>query len=143
MVNIYLEDASLAKVDRLRAGTPTSPGASRNAYCSWLVTQALAGIPDTKAPKAKPPRSTLHILATPAAEAALHEGARLRAARIAAGLSHEALAESVSNGIAADPERARSVPPVSRGQVQRAERAGALDGYPALRAWLEGQEAKP
>ena len=134
MVNVSFSSDTIAHIDRFRAATPGRPEVKRAAWVAWATDQWIK----SQAPAAsKAPRRSIVEERTELRRAVPpppdHEGARLRAARMRAGLSHGALAQAASiqgdcgKGGTIDGEQ------VSRGQVQRAERAASLDGYPALR----------
>jgi hypothetical protein len=152
MVNVSFAAETIAQIDRMRVGTPDRPEVKRAAWVAWATEQFIAAHAPAKVPQvparhravARPfpledvrrgaeqlagdaalrPESSAPQTEGPTV-LALSEGARLGVARKWAGLSHAALGEATGT---------------SRGMVQRAERATTLDGYPALRAWLERQE---
>lgn len=131
-ITLYLTDAVVAELDRQRAATEERGEVSRNAHAVFLLERALMA---RAAPAAKPRkiiRRGAEQLARDAAPAPENEGARLRAARDAAGLTQPQLAEKLTGDVGH----------VSRNQIHRAERAASLDGYPALRAWLQAQETR-
>lgn len=156
MINVSFPDDVVAQIDSARASGPGRPEVKRAAWVAWATAQFIAEHsrewerPVAKLPLRRrnavysPPRlldarPVPHAQAEGTALAAAREqteGDRLRAARLKTGLTHEAMGEacaSVSDG-------PRTYAALSRGQVQRAERAATLDQWPALRAWLEGQE---
>lgn len=136
-VSLYLPAGVLAELDRQRMATSERGEVTRSQHAAFLLERALRERAMPSPPK--PPKIVARpFQASPnaaeqARDAAAGEGARLRSARLAAGLTVEALAAQLSSENVS----------VSRGQVQRAERAASLDGYPALRAWLQAQEKPP
>lgn len=134
MVNVSFPNEVLAQIDRHRAGGRGRPEVKRAAWVAWATAQFIATLGEQEKPPSRsvegPKTKALRELV--AADAAGLEGARLRAARETAGLTQPELAAALSS---------ESVT-VSRNQIHRAERALHLDGYPALRAWLQAQEMK-
>jgi hypothetical protein len=133
VVSTQLEADVVAKLDAMIPDRPDGPGAkSRANALAWVVNRWAATV---NAPAAKP-REIVRAASLRPPVAAIdptREGTRLKAARIAAGLTQPAL------GIAAG----RDGVAVSRPQVERAERAASLDAWPALRAWLAEHEVTP
>ncbi len=133
MVNVSFSNETMTRIDRMRAGTSGRPEVKRAAWVAWATEQFIALCAGERAPVRETKRSRVVRVEPTGPETDTRpggpEGHRLRAARIKADLSHADLAAGISSA------------KVSRGMVQRAERAATLDGYPALRAWLERQEA--
>jgi len=136
-VNVFLDDAIIAKVDRLRAGTDARPETSRPKFLSWVIERSVGEMAEPRKVSHNPRLSTAKhdrafarmpdpIRGVLDPVGAPHEGARLKAARVAAGLSQPALG-ALCGGL-------------SRPAVQRAEASASLDVWLALRAWLERQE---
>jgi hypothetical protein len=144
LVSVHLEPEQVAKLDRLAKGSGVTAPTTRSKQAGFMLARAIDAVDEGAAkPRkiiARPfPKDGATVLVThPAMEmaskamAAEHEGAHLKAARVAAGLTQPGLAAAVSS---------ESVQ-VSRPQVERAERAASLDAWPALRAWLLEYEAK-
>ncbi len=146
-LTLYLPDSLIAELDRQRAANADRDELTRNAHAVFLLSRALreravSSTTASRRPATAGPRRRVPLEQVPMGDTRgtpfETEGARLKAARVDAGLTQTLLAVAVSAG--SGPNSA----PTSRQQVDRAERAATLDGYPALRAWLQGQaKAEP
>lgn len=117
-IHVRIAPAQLAELDRRRKALPIE--ASRNAYAGYLLNGALGGAADAPVDN----RPALRRAAPMPRRPISNGGARLLAARTAAGLTLRALGSMLG---------------INSGTLSRVERGGAMPAE-AL-AWVERQEA--